>query len=153
VLEYGEYIKFVQEAIDWDRILVLLYPYFWDRPDNQAIKLYFNHDDAAHREFLRAGAARVVLAIRPGHEREVVALLDQGELGTLAPASRFSQLITAVEEREKVFRARAEEATQPPEDPDDEPPDIVSVGVQIGEWAEWTPTPALDMDVELRPLS
>jgi hypothetical protein len=153
VLEYGEYIKFVQEAIDWDRILVLLYPYFWDRPDNQAIKLYFNHDDAAHREFLRAGAARVVLAIRPGHEREVVALLDQGELGTLAPASRFSQLITAVEEREKVFRARAEEATEPPEDPDDEPPDIVSVGVQIGEWAEWTPTPALDMDVELRPLS
>jgi hypothetical protein len=153
VLEYGEYIKFVQEAIDWDSILVVLYPYFWDRPDNQAIKLYLNHDDAAHREFLRAGAARVVLAIRPGREREVVALLDQGELGTLAPASRFSPLITAVEEREKAFRARAEQATQPPEDSEDEPPDIVSVGVQIGAWAEWTPTSALDMDVELRPLS
>ena len=153
VLEYGEYIKFVQEAIDWDSILVLLYPYFWDRPDNQAIKLYFNHDDRRTASFCAPARARVVLAIRPGRERAVVALLDQGELGTLAPASRFSQLITAVEEREKAFRARAEEATKPPEDAEDEPPDIVSVGVQIGEWAEWTPTPALDMDVELRPLS
>src|SRR5205807_1992299 len=29
VMQYGEYIKFVQSAIDWDNVLVLLYPYFW----------------------------------------------------------------------------------------------------------------------------
>jgi hypothetical protein len=32
IMQYGEYIKFVHEAIDWDNVMVFLYPYFWDTP-------------------------------------------------------------------------------------------------------------------------
>jgi hypothetical protein len=148
VLEYGEYIKFVQEAIDWDRVLVLLYPYFWDRPEQHAAKLYLNHPDGLHREFLRAGAARVVLAIRPGFEAEVVSLLDQGKLGALSPASRFRPLIAAVEAREKAFQERRDAALVPSEN-GAPPEDVPSYGDSIGAWFDWTPTSALDMTVTL----
>jgi hypothetical protein len=154
MLEYGEYVKLVQEAIDWDRVLVLLYPYFWDRPDQHAAKLYLHHPDAFHREFLRAGAARIVLAIKPGREREVVTLLDQGQLGALASSSRFIPLIDAVQATEAEFRKRAAAATAPPapgdDDDDDDATDQPSYGVLIGQWQEWTPTSALDMEVTVR---
>jgi len=35
VMEYGEYVKFVQNAIDWDNFTVFLYPYFWDSVWNE----------------------------------------------------------------------------------------------------------------------
>jgi hypothetical protein len=149
VLEYGEYIKFVQEAIDWDRILVLLYPYFWDRPENRDDKLYLDHPDGAHREFLRAGAARIILAITPGFEERVVSLLDKGELGKLAPASRFMPVITAVVATEGQFDEQRRLATAPlpaGAEPDEAP----SHGTLIGEWFDWTPTSALDMDVTVK---
>ena len=57
IMEYGEYIKFVQSAIDWDNVMVFLYPYFWDTIWEQDDRLFLNHPDLIHREFLRAGAA------------------------------------------------------------------------------------------------
>lgn len=62
------YVKFVQTAIDWDNVMVFLYPYFWDTYPEQRVKLFMDHPDPLRREFLRAGAARVVLAIQPGFE-------------------------------------------------------------------------------------
>ena len=150
VLEYGEYIKFVHYAIDWDRILVFLYPYFWGSADTYADKLYLNHPDGDHREFLRAGAARVILAIKPGYEAQVVSLLDQGSIGALAPASRFTTVINAVQTTEREFqdmRASSLKPLGPEEDPNSRP-DIP--GTLIGQWFEYTPTPALDMDVTYR---
>jgi hypothetical protein len=150
-LEYGEYIKFVHDAIDWERILVLLYPYFWDRADNHAEKLFLNHADATHKEFLRAGACRVVLAIKPEYEEKLVSLLDKGELGNLAPASRFWTTIETVQAAEKEFAEKRAAATAPGEDglpPENE----VEPGELIGAWYDWTPTSALDMDVTLKDL-
>jgi hypothetical protein len=148
-LEYGEYIKFVHQSIDWENALVILYPYFWDNPENHASKLYLNHPDHVHREFLRAGAVRIVLAIQPGYEDEVVSLLDKGHLGKLTPDSRFEAIIAKVHEEQK----RLSELTQL------EPPKLDNVqdmnnlprfGESIGSWINWTPTSALDMDVRLR---
>jgi hypothetical protein len=151
VLEYGEYIKFVHDAIDWDRILVLLYPYFWGSSATHAEKLYLDHPDGRHREFLRAGAARVIIAIKPGFESEVVSLLDQGKLGSLTPASRYQPLIKAVQAAEAEFEKMRADAIAAPDHPQHEDkPDIP--GTLIGQWFEYTPTSALDMDVTLKPL-
>lgn len=152
VLEYGEYAKFVHDAIDWDRILVLLYPYFWDRPENHADKLYLDHPDGTHREFLRAGACRVVLAIKPGFEEEVISLLDQGVVGRLAPASRFSKVVDQVVAAEKAFAESQAASTAPSESGELEEEPLASHGTVLGEWLEWTPTSAIDMDVTLRDL-
>lgn len=151
VLEYGEYIKFVHDAIDWDRILVLLYPYFWDRPEKHAQKLYLDHADGTHKEFLRAGACRVMLAIKPGFEGRLVSLLDRGHVGDLAPASRFQETIEQVQKAESAFAEKRASITAPREDglPQDsagEPGDL------IGAWYDWTPTSGMDMDVTLKDL-
>lgn len=80
VVRYGEFIKFIHHAIEWENILYFTYPYFWDLPENWDFKLFLQHPDPRHREFLRAGSARVVLTIRPGYETEFTTLLETGEL-------------------------------------------------------------------------
>jgi hypothetical protein len=152
VLEYGEYIKFVHEAIDWEAILVLLYPYFWDRPENHADKLYLDHADGTHREFLRAGACRVIMAITPGFEEQLISLLDKGQIGALTPASRFSKAVAAVTATEKEFATARAKSTAPPAGGAVAPDPAASYGTLIGEWLEWTPTSALDIDVTLKDL-
>lgn len=81
VLEYGEFAKFVHQAVEWENVLFFLYPYFWDeRPETADKRLLLQHPDARHREFLRAGSARVVLTVRPGFEAEFTRLMETGLL-------------------------------------------------------------------------
>ena len=79
VLEYGEFTKFIHNAIEWENVLFFLYPYFWTAPESD-FKLFLKHPDSRHREFLRAGSARVVLTVRPGYEVEFTTLLETGFL-------------------------------------------------------------------------
>ena len=139
IMEYGEYIKFVQNAIDWDHVTVFLYPYFWDNAWHAREKLFLEHPDAAHREFLRAGAARVIIAIQPGFEEQVVSLLDKGRLGALAPKSRFASVIADVQQANKDYAA----TIQPKGDP------AALGGALIGSWTDTTPTSGIDMNVTL----
>ena len=143
VMQYGEYIKFVQSAIDWDNVIVFLYPYFWDTLWNEPEKLFLQHPDAIRREFLRAGAARVILAIEPGYEEQVVGLLDQGQLGNLPNQNRFQDAIDYVTEANAEFAQSAEDGE------DEDPPET---GVRIGSWTDYTPSSALDIQTTLIPV-
>jgi hypothetical protein len=144
VMQYGEYIKFVQTAIDWDNVMVFLYPYFWDTIWNEPEKLFLQHPDAVRREFLRAGAARVILAIQPGFEEQVVSLLDQGQLGKLPGKNRFQDAIDYVTATNADYRTTAEGggASEDPKEP----------GVLIGSWTDYTPSSALDIQTTLVPV-
>lgn len=146
VMEYGEYIKFVQNAIDWDHVTVFLYPYFWDSVWNERSKLFLEHPDAVHREFLRAGAARVIIAIQPGYEKDVVPLLDQGQLGKLTPQSRFSTVIADVVAANEEFVASIGADGEAGGEP------ATLGGTLIGTWTDYTPTSGIDMDVTLSPV-
>lgn len=75
---FGEFVKFIHQAIEWESILYFLYPYFWASEDLARRKLLFEHADPAHRDFLRAGYARLVLPVRPGFEVDLTTLIDQG---------------------------------------------------------------------------
>lgn len=144
VMEYGEYIKFVQSAIDWDNVMVFLFPYFWDTYWSQEEKLFLAHPDAIHREFLRAGAARIVLAIKPGFEEEVVSLLDRGQLGQLPEGHRFHKLVEDVQQANALY----EQTAQAPQE-EDEGDNPRVPGLLIGSWFDYTPTGALDIAVTL----
>ena len=148
----GRYVAFIEQAFEWENMTYVLYPYFWDNPENHASKLYLNHPDSGHREFLRSGAARVILAIRPGYEEEVVSLLDNGVLGKLTPGSRFLPIIEKVRAANERLAALldAQDNDEPAEGA--ERPAIAGFGERIGRWVEWTPTSALDMEVRLRPI-
>lgn len=78
---FGDHVKFLHHAIEWENLLYFLYPYFWGSDDVAREKLLFDHPDPNHRDFLRAGWARVVVPIRPGFERDLTELLEKGKVG------------------------------------------------------------------------
>lgn len=88
-------IKLIQQAVEWENMLYFLYPYFWSNPEKDSrgrnrendggeqqvhpyweFKKFLDHPDPIHRAFLRAGAARVILTIRPGFEEAFLAFLN-----------------------------------------------------------------------------
>jgi hypothetical protein len=77
-MEHGEFIKYVHNAIEWENVLYFTYPYFWDNTSLWNFKKFLYHPDSTHRTFLRSGAARVVLTIRPGFEASFTSLVESG---------------------------------------------------------------------------
>lgn len=77
---YGEWVKFMHQAVEWENILYFLYPYFWGSEAIGRDKLLFEHADPEHERFLRAGYARIVLPVRPGFEEEFTNLVEKGTL-------------------------------------------------------------------------
>lgn len=73
----GEYVEFFERAIEWTQMEYLLYPYFWDNPDDGWLRaLTMTHDDPKHEEFLKAGYCRVVVPVRPGFEGAILTYLS-----------------------------------------------------------------------------
>jgi len=77
-IQFGEMVRFLHQAIEWENMIYVLYPYFWSYPDKPRwdFKQSLYHSDFAHRNFLRAGAARVVLPVRPGFERDFLNFVE-----------------------------------------------------------------------------
>jgi hypothetical protein len=94
IINYGEFIKYIHEAIEWENVLFFAYPYFWDSVENWPFKRFLMHPDPIHREFLRSGAMRVVLTIRPGFE-ESFALLQNNGGSTAPPGTNFPYVTIA----------------------------------------------------------
>ena len=67
-LQQGRYIRFFEQAIEWENVSWVLYPYYWGRKSEWLNKFATLGADPQLVSFLRAGAARVVLPIRPGFQ-------------------------------------------------------------------------------------
>jgi hypothetical protein len=79
IINFGEMIKYIHHAIEWENVLFFAYPYFWDTVRNWPFKRFLMHPDPIHREFLRSGSMRVVLTIRPGFEKSFAMLYQTGD--------------------------------------------------------------------------
>jgi hypothetical protein len=79
VLLFGELVKFMQQAVEWENLLYFPYAYFWGSENQGRAKFLFHHMDD-HERFLRAGYMRVVLTIRPGFEADFARLVETGSL-------------------------------------------------------------------------
>ncbi|ODT05868.1 MAG: hypothetical protein ABS58_14010 [Mesorhizobium sp. SCN 65-20] len=91
---FGLVVKFLQQAVEWENLLYFLYPYFWGSDDLAREKMLFEHSDPNHRDFLRAGYARVVIPVRPGFEKDFITFLDTG----IFSGSLSSPYLTIAEE-------------------------------------------------------
>ncbi|HDN83030.1 MAG TPA: hypothetical protein ENG50_01555 [Candidatus Altiarchaeales archaeon] len=80
MLKYLNTVRFIQQAIEWENVNWILYPYFWTVPDRWDFKQSLEHPDFYHEAFLRAGCARVVLTVRPGFEEAFVRFMETGEV-------------------------------------------------------------------------
>jgi hypothetical protein len=92
---FGDFVKFIHQAVEWENLLYFLYPYFWGSDDLAREKLLFDHPDPNHRDFLRSGYARVVIPIRPGFEHDFTQLLDTGSIGGTSPYLTIADEIAA----------------------------------------------------------
>ncbi len=138
VSAFGEMIKFLHQAIEWENVLFFLYPYFWSHRSRWEFKKQLEHPDAEHRAFLRAGSARVVLTVRPRFETAFAEFVENGGSGALPQAHPY---MTIAEEIKNY--ALTNYPGIPAANPDDA--DARELGVLIGTWFEYTPTSALDI--------
>ncbi len=146
VMGAGEFVKFLHQAIEWENVLFSVYPYFWDHPRNHEFKRFLHHPDSTHQTFLRAGAARVVLTVRPGFEEAFTKLV---ETGTVDGDLGSHPYLTIAEE----LRAYAEAhypgipGVQNGQLPDPAAVEAAERGEHIARWFEHTPVSALDISV------
>ncbi|MCA3283606.1 MAG: hypothetical protein ING16_12115 [Roseomonas sp.] len=74
------HIQFLEHAFEWTNLSYVFYPYYWATPPKW-VELLDREDDAdpAFTEFLQAGAARMLIAVRPGFEDAVMHYLATRE--------------------------------------------------------------------------
>lgn len=78
------YVRFFEQAIEWEHIESAFYPYFWGSRTSWVSKILAAETDAHFTAFLRAGAARVVLPVRRGYEKAFEKFLATGDIPTTA---------------------------------------------------------------------
>lgn len=67
----GNWIRFFENAFEWNNLMYVLYPYFWGRKPRWISALHFTDPDPDFAAFLKAGAARVQVPVRPGFEKAI----------------------------------------------------------------------------------
>lgn len=67
----GNWIRFFENAFEWNNTMYVLYPYFWGRKARWISALHLTDPDPDFSAFLKAGAARVQVPVRPGFEKAV----------------------------------------------------------------------------------
>jgi hypothetical protein len=60
------YVRFFEQAFEWEHIVYFFYPYFWGLKKAWNNRMLLDDVDPPFADFLRAGAVRVVVPVRPG---------------------------------------------------------------------------------------
>jgi hypothetical protein len=72
-------IRFMEEAFEWDQMQYIFYPYYWNTKSAWFDLALISGPDSMFNLFLRSGAARVVVPVRPGFEESFVYFLQTGK--------------------------------------------------------------------------
>ena len=84
------YVRFFEQAFEWEHITYFYYPYFWGWKDSWHKHMLLDDVDPQFADFLRAGAARVVIPVRPGFEAAIIHYLETGEIWNGGPPPDIS---------------------------------------------------------------
>lgn len=112
----GRYIRFFEQAFEWEQMMYVFYPYYWGRKSGWVGRSQLQDVDPQFAEFLKAGAARVVVPTRPGFEAAVAHFLDTGEIweGADPPVLTSPLYVNIVQEIKERDRAPGTEVPQGP---------------------------------------
>jgi hypothetical protein len=72
----GAFVRFFEQAFEWDQLQYVCYPYFWAQRETWSERFRRSEVDPAFQEFMQAGSARVVVPVRPGFEVAVLHFLE-----------------------------------------------------------------------------
>ncbi|WEK69012.1 MAG: hypothetical protein P0Y62_14300 [Candidatus Chryseobacterium colombiense] len=78
--KYTAFVKFMEQAFEWDNLSYYLYPYYWGNKQNWADLYLSENTDPLFRAFLQSGMARVIVTVRPGFEDVVQFYLATGKI-------------------------------------------------------------------------
>lgn len=112
--EQMPYVRFFEQAFEWERITYSFYPYFWGWKQAWGKRMLLEDTDPAFATFLRAGAARVVFPVRPGFEEAVLHYLETGKIwnGGPPPTVNDKLYVPIVKEIQEAEGAPGEELPQ-----------------------------------------
>ncbi len=79
---YGRYLRFLENAFEWEQMTWRYAPYFWGRKPYWVQAVLREDPDPVFADFLRAGAARVLVPVRPGYETAVTDFMQTGAVPT-----------------------------------------------------------------------
>ena len=98
--EAGSRIRFFESAFEWRNMSYVHYPYFWGRKARWLNALHLTDPDPDFAAFLKAGATRLQVPVRPGFERAVAYFCQTGKLwnGNDAPLLEDDLYLPIVEE-------------------------------------------------------
>ncbi len=80
VKKWGAMVAFFERAFEWENLMFTCYPYYWGRPQHWEELLLTQDADPQFEAFLKAGAARVVVPVRPGFEAALAHFQETGDV-------------------------------------------------------------------------
>jgi hypothetical protein len=86
----GAYVRFFEQAFEWEHMSWITYPYFWGSKDQWDERLGYDDPDPAFVDFLQAGFCRVSVPARPGFEGAIDHFLTFGEIWNGGPLPTIS---------------------------------------------------------------
>ncbi len=94
------YIQWFEQSFEWQNLTYAFYPYYWGRQANWREDALGQDTDPLFNHFLRAGAARVVVPVRPGFEKAMGLYLATGIIwsGNQVPQVGDPLFVSAIEE-------------------------------------------------------
>ena len=100
----GKYVRFFEQAFEWEQVMYVFYPYFWGRTSTWQQRLLLDDGDPQFADFLQSGWARVTIPVRPWFEKAVAHYVETGEIwnGGDVPdinSPLYVSILTEVEER------------------------------------------------------
>jgi len=102
--KYAEIVKFFEQAIDWQLMSYLFYPYYWADKCDWMKLLQEENDDPVFQAFLQSGMARVLVPVRPSFSEAFALYLDTGDtsMGNLIGSSNYLSIIEELQTIEGV---------------------------------------------------
>ncbi|MBB4806732.1 hypothetical protein HNP38_002028 [Chryseobacterium defluvii] len=78
--KYTAFVKFMEQAFEWENLSYYLYPFYWGNKQNWLDLYQAENTDPLFRAFLQSGMARVIVTVRPGFENAVQFYLATGKI-------------------------------------------------------------------------
>lgn len=78
--DYGSFVKFMEQAFEWNVMSYHFYPYYWGNKSDWSELYQFESNDAIFRSFMQSGMARVIVTVKPGFENAVMHYMATGQI-------------------------------------------------------------------------